>query len=73
MYDTQEIYLSQLEPYEDTREKCPYCHGHHTRFVDFDYTNIDDLTHEKHFCLTHEKHFCLFCEVDFTIAYEIAY
>lgn len=45
---------------EASEPECPYCHGHHTRFVDFDFTNIDDLTHEKHFCL--------FCEMPFDVA-----
>lgn len=51
--------LAGWAPQEDTREKCPYCHGRHTQFIDFE--------------LTHERHFCWDCEVDFSVAYEWVY
>lgn len=57
--------VSGYGPSEDTREKCPYCHGRHTQFIDFEVTNIDDLTHEKHFCWD--------CQVPFDVAFDIPY
>jgi hypothetical protein len=50
---------------EASEPVCPYCHGHHTEFIDFEFTDIDDLTHEKHFCYE--------CQIPFDIAYDIPY
>ena len=46
---------------ESTNEMCPYCTGTNTQFIDFEFTNIDDLTHEKHFCWD--------CQLDFAVSY----
>ena len=52
-------------PIEATEPECPYCHGRHTEFIDFEFTNLDDLTHELHFCYE--------CQITFTLAYSIPY
>lgn len=52
-------------PIEASEPECPYCHGHHTEFIDFEFTNLDERTHEKHFCYE--------CETPFDIAYDIPY
>jgi len=50
---------------EDTREKCPYCNGHHTQFLGFEFTNLDEKTHEQYFCYE--------CEEPFDVAFDIPY
>ena len=47
-------------PLEATEPVCPYCQGRHTEFVAFEFTNLDELTHELHFCYE--------CETTFTLA-----
>ena len=52
-------------PQEEIRAECPFCKGHHTQFIEFEFTNIDDLTHENHFCWD--------CEIPFAVSYELAF
>jgi len=48
-------------PIEANEPECPYCTGTNTKFIDFEFSDIDDLTHERHFCFD--------CVTDFTVSY----